>query len=153
MRGAKRRSEPDTHAALGGCGAALVGHHRALEGAEHRHALVDRDVEAGTGDRADRAVLARRREAEALPDQNAVDAGITNALQRDHAAMQVGPDRVVTETRGSRQLELAALLKILQRAAADREVLPRALLAVAVEDAGEIADARERRERVAVADR
>src|SRR5262249_51969467 len=152
-RGTERRSEPDTHAGFGGCGAALVGHHRALEGAEHGYASVDRDVEAGTSHRSDRAVLARRREPEGLPGQHAVDVRVTEPLQRDHAAMHAGPDRVVTEVRGLRELELAALLDVLQRAAADREILRRALLAVAVEDAGEIAHARERRERVAVAER
>src|SRR5262249_55220288 len=133
------RSEPDAQAGFGGGGSALVGHHGALEGAEHRCALADRDVEAATGHRPDRAGLARRRKCKALPDQHAIDVGVAEPLQRNHAAMQAGPHRGLgTEARGLRQLKLAALLDVLQVAAADREALRRTLLAVAVEDAGEI---------------
>ncbi len=52
--------------------------------------------------------------------------------------------------RNLRQLDLGALLEIVQRAPAYRQVLRRACFVVAVERAGEIADAAHRRQRVAI---
>src|SRR5262245_21243784 len=95
----------------------------------------------------------RRREVEALPDQRRVHGGVADALLRDHAAVDVGADGVgQAELRRPRQLDLAALLDILQCAAADREALPGAALAEAVEHARDIAYPRHRRERVAIAE-
>src|SRR5439155_2280876 len=71
----------------------------------------------------------------------------------DHAAMHVGADGVgQAELRGPRQLDLAALLDVLQGAAAKRKARLEATLAVAVEHARDIAHPRQRRERVAVAE-
>jgi hypothetical protein len=59
-------SERGADAALGGDDAALVGHHRALDRAEHRDLLVGMVVEAGADHGADGAALARRHEGEVL---------------------------------------------------------------------------------------
>src|SRR2546421_345688 len=57
------------------------------------------------------------------------------ALDRDHAAMHVGLEAVLAKCRDPGQVDLAAFLDVLQRAAGDAQILRRAGLAVTVEHA------------------
>src|SRR6266700_5138324 len=147
-------SERGAEAAFGGDGAALVRHHRALDRAEQRDVPAGVVVEAGAGHSTSAAALTRRREGEVLPDQDRVDGAVADPLQRDHTAMQAGLQGVITaeQHRYLRHVEFAALLEILERAAADRQALLRTGFAEAIEQAGDIAHPRGRRQRVAVAD-
>src|SRR5712691_3381599 len=134
-------SERGAEAAFGGDGAALVGHDRALDRAEQCDVPAGVVVEAGAGHSTGAAAFARRREGEVLPDQDRVDGAVADPLQRDHAAMQAGLQGVVAaeESRHPGHVEFAALLEILQRAAADPQALRRTGFAEAVEYAGDIA--------------
>ena len=109
-------------------------------------------VEARAGYRADGGTLAWRGEADGLPDQHRVDIAFTNPLQADHAAVHIGLEDVIAaeEARGPRQVKLGALLEVLQGAAADAEALRRAVLRVAVELAGDVAQPRRRPPRMLV---
>src|SRR3954453_16269695 len=139
------QSKRDAQAASGGGGAALVGHRDALDRAEYRDVPAGVIVEAGTEHRADAAGLARRCEGQRLAHQQRADRGVAHPLQRNHAAMHVGLENVLAaKSSRLRHIELAALLEILQRAAADPQRLARAGFAVAVELAGEIAQSRGR---------
>src|SRR6266568_8320476 len=147
-------SERAADAAFGGDGAALVRHHGAFDRAEQCDVPAGLVVEAGAGHRAGGVALARRREGEVLPDQDRVDGAVADPLQRDHAAMQVGLQGVIgaEEGRHPGYVEFAALLEVLQRAAADPQALRRTGLAEAVEYASDIAQPRRRGQHIAVAD-
>ena len=83
-------SERDAKAPFRGAGAALVGHHHALDRAEHGHVPSRAIVEAESGDGTDRAAAARRDEGQVLAEQHCVHGRVTGALKRDDAAMDVG---------------------------------------------------------------
>src|SRR5882672_1675017 len=86
------------------------------------------------------------------PNTTALMLASPTPLQRDHAAMHVGLQGVIAaEARHPGEVELAALLEILQRAAADRQPLRRTGLGVAVEQPRDIAHARRRGQQIAVA--
>src|SRR4051812_16549935 len=88
--GANAGSERDANATLRGAGAALVGHHHALDRAEHGHVAAGAVVEADAGDGADGAAAARRHERQVLAEQHGVDASVADALECDHAAVDIG---------------------------------------------------------------
>ena len=88
--GANAGSERDSNATLRRPGAALVGHHHALDRAEHGHVPSRAIVEAESGDGTDRATAAGRDKGQVLAEQHCVHGRVTGALKRDDAAMDVG---------------------------------------------------------------
>src|SRR5579872_4982955 len=104
-------------------------------------------IEADAGDAADCVRFAGRNKRQALADQNGIDRGIARALPGDHAAMEEQAERLVgaEEVGHLRELDLAALLEILQGAAADRERLRGTRLVEAVEEAGNVTGPDDRR--------
>ena len=138
-------SERDAQASSCSSGAALVGHHHALHGPEHGQVSAGDIIEAETCDRTDRAAAARRDERQGLADQHRVDGGVSHALERDRAAMDVCLQFAIVEARDPGELNLAALLDILERTPADRQALRRTGLGIAVEPADDVTQPRRRR--------
>jgi hypothetical protein len=133
--------ERNLRAAGGGPAFALVAHRRAFAGDKELHIRHRPVLQAHAEDTADRSLLARRRKRQVLRQQHRIDGRIAEPIEPDDA----GSHRRLERSRDGAQLDLGALLQIVDGAAADAQVLHRARFAKAVEPAADITQPQPRR--------
>ena len=146
--GANAGSERDANAAPRGASAPLVGHHHALDRAEHGHVAAGTVVEAEAGDGTTVLRLPGVTKEKFWPSSTVlmvVSPTRWSAMTPQWMlALSSPPARLVTQDRSTSPAPL-------QRAAADRQSLRRAGLAVAIEPARDVAQPRRRRQQIAAA--